>query len=558
MNLGLLDILTTQAVDKTDLKRKEPNGFEPLPAADVEKSFKSHLVDEPAVASFVQENEPLNKQARIDNVAAENLIDDNEKSPDFALNLNYIDINKLPDGFNKNDLLKILGNIQTPQISGEENSLASQLINKEPNVVDNFVSAQQGNIKNQANNFTNNTLNSLVSLQEVDEEAGATVAVGEILKNFKQSVSSISNEIAQAGLQTSPIDVSPGSNPLTEPSLSEVPLDLLQPQENIQQISELGILDNLAILNEGGVTKIASDVIEFAKTEAEAPKLIQGDVKSAQVESLLDSGNKQNEANLKPENSPNSPLKTSDVIVAKNVADSGDAQALTQKLQARIDNHNTAINKAENASAFAQGDLSQDGSSNKDSNSNPFKNDSDLFGQTSLGKQTDSLALNGDFTKFQKYMDTVSNNIKDMGALKAVKAEDVLAQIKFGLSSLGTKGDSKISIQLRPKELGNVDVRIEMGHDGKTKIAIMAEKIDTLNLLQKEAGSLRGMLQDALQTQSSDLSFSFHNQGDQKWKEIIQEAFGNSYSKDVDEDVVNAANIYSSSLIATQGLDIRV
>lgn len=557
MNLGLLDILTTQAVDKTDLKRKERNGFEPLPKADAEKSFKSHLVDEPAVASFVHDNEPLNKQASIGNVDAENLIDDNEKSPDFALNLNYIDINKLPEGFNKNDLLKILGNIQTLQISGEENSLASQLISKEPNVVGNFVSAQQGNIKNQANNFTNNTLNSLVSLQEAQEageEAGATVAVGDILKNFKKSVSSISNEIAQAGLQTSPIDVSP----ITEPSLSEVPLHLLQPQENIQQINELGILDNLSILDKGGVTKIASDVIEFAKTEAEAPKLIQGDVKSAQVESLLDSGNKQNEANLKPENSPNYPLKTSDVIVAKNVADSGDAQALTQKLQARVDNHNAAINKAENASAFAQGDLSQDGSSNKDSNSNPFKNDSDLFGQTSLGKLTDSLALNGDFTKFQKYMDTVSNNIKDMGALKAVKAEDVLAQIKFGLSSLGTKGDSKISIQLRPKELGNVDVRIEMGHDGKTKVAIMAEKIDTLNLLQKEAGSLKGMLQDALQTQSGDLSFSFHNQGDQKWKEIIQEAFGNSYSKDVDEDVVNGANIYSSSLVATQGLDIRV
>jgi hypothetical protein len=528
MNLGLLDILTAQAVDKPDLKRREHNSSEPAPVAESEKIFKKYLEDEPEVKSLSQDK----KTPKNNSTISENLVDNNDKGSDFNLNLNYIDINNLPEGLNKNDLLKILGDIPNQQIIG-----------------DGFATVQQGDLENQINN----TLNSLISLQEVGEETSQTVPVVDILKNFKQAVSSVSNEIAQAGLQTAPklIDETLQGASQSETSVNAVAVDLLNPQANIQQISELGILDNLAILDKGGVTKIADGVIELAKNEAETPTLIQGDVKSAQVESLLDN-NKQSEGSNKQDNIANSHVST-----AKHASESAEAQALTEKLQARTDNQTTAINKAENALASAQNVLSQNGSSNKDSGSNQFQNDSDLFSQTSLNKQGD-IALNGDFTKFQKYMDTVSNNIKDMGALKAVKADDVLAQIKFGLSATGIKGDNKISIQLRPKELGNVDVRIEMGHDGKTKIAIMAEKTDTLNLLQKESGSLRGMLQDALQTQSSDLSFSFHNQGDQKWKEIIQEAFGNSYSKDIDEDVASASKIYSSNMIATQGLDIRV
>lgn len=616
MNLGLLNILTTQAVDKPELKRREPNGFEPEFVDDAQKSFNSLLKDDSndikESALLSPESSPVSKET-----SSEDFIDDKDKSSDFKLNLDYIDINSLPEGFNKNDLLKILGEVEDPKIIGEESSVVSQLVddisvlpsnvlnkavdtsvnnfvavqnenasNKITNALSDFVAVQKDDVSNKINDKINNVLNSLLSLQEVGEEAGQIVPVADILKNFKQAVSSVSNEIAEAGLQTSPKlmednlqNIDKATAPLTDSILTDYPLNLLQEQDNVQQLSELGILDNLSLLDKGGVTKIADTVIQLAINEAESPIIIEGDVKSSQVESLLSNGNKEQDSTSntnkndnfiasknipdlensnKKQDLTNNIIKNDSFIASKNISDSAEAQALIQKLQASSDNQNAVTNKLEKLLAPAQSDLSQNGFSNKDSNSNPFGQSNNFFNPASLAGQNTELVTNGDFTKFQKYMDTVSNNIKDMGALKAVRSEDVLAQIKFGLSSLGGKGDSKISIQLRPKELGSVDVRIEMAHDGKTKIAIMAEKTDTLNLLQKEAGSLRGMLQDALQTQSSDLSFSFHNQGDQQWREIIKEAFGKSYSNDIEEDIASTNKVYNSNIVATQGLDIRV
>ncbi|MPY74104.1 MAG: hypothetical protein GEU87_07570 [Alphaproteobacteria bacterium] len=89
-------------------------------------------------------------------------------------------------------------------------------------------------------------------------------------------------------------------------------------------------------------------------------------------------------------------------------------------------------------------------------------------------------------------------------------ADQVAVQIQKSLS----QGNDKISIQLRPAELGKVEVRLEVGHEGRVTAVITADRADTLDLLQRDARILQSSLQDAgLRADSNSLSFELRSQG---------------------------------------------
>lgn len=75
-------------------------------------------------------------------------------------------------------------------------------------------------------------------------------------------------------------------------------------------------------------------------------------------------------------------------------------------------------------------------------------------------------------------------------------------------------GEDRIRIRLHPAELGQVDVRLQVGNDGAVKVAITADRADTLDLLQRDARGLERALQDAgLKTETGNLSFSLRDGG---------------------------------------------
>lgn len=81
-------------------------------------------------------------------------------------------------------------------------------------------------------------------------------------------------------------------------------------------------------------------------------------------------------------------------------------------------------------------------------------------------------------------------------------------QVKAKLVKAAQDGMSKIEIQLRPAELGKVEVRLEIGADGKVRGLISAERPETLDLLQRDAKQLERALQEAgLKTDGDALSF---------------------------------------------------
>jgi flagellar hook-length control protein FliK len=69
-------------------------------------------------------------------------------------------------------------------------------------------------------------------------------------------------------------------------------------------------------------------------------------------------------------------------------------------------------------------------------------------------------------------------------------------------------------INLKPVELGSVEVKLDFGTDGRVHASVMAERPETLEMLQKDQRTLERALNDAgLQTDPGSMSFNLKDQG---------------------------------------------
>lgn len=135
-------------------------------------------------------------------------------------------------------------------------------------------------------------------------------------------------------------------------------------------------------------------------------------------------------------------------------------------------------------------------------------------------------------------------------------------QVTISISKALRDGDGNISIQLKPMELGHVDIRMEFSADGKASIHIVAEKQDTLNLLQKDSQSLEKSLSDAgLKADSSSLNFSLKDgsTSQQGKRESQQQPSSHAYptQQGGDNAELQSTKLYTG-YINNNGIDIRV
>jgi flagellar hook-length control protein FliK len=143
--------------------------------------------------------------------------------------------------------------------------------------------------------------------------------------------------------------------------------------------------------------------------------------------------------------------------------------------------------------------------------------------------------------------------------------EQVAVQIKRGVAD----GHDKISIRLDPGNLGKVEVKMEVGHDGRLMAVVAADKPDTLAMLQKDAAQLEQALRDAgLKADSNSLSFTLRDQnqaGERGSRDGQMAGHGGDAGQDeyadgslrVDPAQLAAANAQRAAA-ARGGLDIRI
>lgn len=92
--------------------------------------------------------------------------------------------------------------------------------------------------------------------------------------------------------------------------------------------------------------------------------------------------------------------------------------------------------------------------------------------------------------------------------------KEAVEQIKVNITKSAVKGVDKINVQLKPEELGHIEIKMQIAKDGKLQAHIISSRAETFDMLQKEIPSLEKAFQDAgFDADSSSFSFSFREDG---------------------------------------------
>jgi len=91
----------------------------------------------------------------------------------------------------------------------------------------------------------------------------------------------------------------------------------------------------------------------------------------------------------------------------------------------------------------------------------------------------------------------------------APRPAPALDQIALHIRRAAADGLDRIRIQLKPAELGRVDIRLEIGNDNRVAALVTVDRPETLDLLQRDARGLERALEDAgLKPDGGNLEFS--------------------------------------------------
>ncbi len=140
----------------------------------------------------------------------------------------------------------------------------------------------------------------------------------------------------------------------------------------------------------------------------------------------------------------------------------------------------------------------------------------------------------------------------------------VAEQVAVRITKAMADGVDRITVKLNPADLGQIDIRMEIGPDGKFNAVFAADRPQTVELLQRDARELARSLQDAgLHADTGSLSFNLRgqqNQGQQNGGPLagLQDGSGAHGDELPAEAMPLPANLYNASNAANGRVDIRV
>ena len=132
-------------------------------------------------------------------------------------------------------------------------------------------------------------------------------------------------------------------------------------------------------------------------------------------------------------------------------------------------------------------------------------------------------------------------------------------QLSVKIQNAHRNDQTRINIQLRPAELGRVDVQIETLGNGKLQLTIAPDKADTLQLLQRDASTLQQSLQDAgLNVDQKDLNFLLRQDFAEGQKGKQSDGENNRHASQGEEDAETPLQEQSLDEYVTVGDDGRI
>ncbi|KJE36302.1 hypothetical protein UF64_05485 [Thalassospira sp. HJ] len=167
------------------------------------------------------------------------------------------------------------------------------------------------------------------------------------------------------------------------------------------------------------------------------------------------------------------------------------AQAAQQAMAAAANVQNAQNNPAAPQSAAATTSVTATGGTEATATANGQPGSTNSLHQTNTGGQTAQTA-------------------------RQAPSQQVQQQVAVSIRNAASEGVDKISVQLRPEHLGRVDVKMEIGQDGRVQGVIQADTRETLDMLRQDSRALQQALKDAgLNADSQSFTFEHRNEGGQ-------------------------------------------
>ncbi len=148
---------------------------------------------------------------------------------------------------------------------------------------------------------------------------------------------------------------------------------------------------------------------------------------------------------------------------------------------------------------------------------------------------------------------TSTSSIKGTKAatLTTLDKLNALNQIKEQLKQSLQKGETHIKIQLKPHEMGKIDIKLDISRDGLVTAAFKAENRETLETLTRHAVDFQNIFSDAgLQADSQGMNFSMSREN-QSEKNTFGEAL---YTDDLPE--LEEVKVINSGLLPASQINI--
>jgi hypothetical protein len=151
--------------------------------------------------------------------------------------------------------------------------------------------------------------------------------------------------------------------------------------------------------------------------------------------------------------------------------------------------------------SFAQGET---GYQNGDSPSQMFQNGNSQMGLSGMMNAADKASAQS----FVNYMTS------------GASATQTTQMIAMHIQRNANAGIDTFTMQLEPAELGRLEVRMRFGRDGGIRAHLIADKPETLSMLQNDSAQLHRILQQAgLDADDGSLSFDLRHQGQHRGAE---------------------------------------
>ncbi len=311
------------------------------------------------------------------------------------------------------------------------------------------------------------------------------------------------------------------------------------------QQSDFTLIDDMKSLLQDDIALIKAALLKFRNERVGEPEKMESRVSEVQVQGQSIAVDVANDdiPSVKPENNRfNSAIFSSAAIVA--------AIPATEQQQAQ--NNNIINTPAAVAVQAAGNDAESNAGGNFSSNSGQNGNSQAQFSANGLNASS-TRPIGGAGTQFSNLLNRTE---------QTPVAEQVLFHIK---SAIGN-GNSKITIQLSPEDLGKLDITLNVDAKGKTDVTITADNKQTLDLLQRDSSGLQKALADAgLKADSNSLSFNLRGgekegQGQNQYQAASQ--YQKSQPDELSPEEINITSIAavtrSYTINLPDGLDIKI